>query len=76
MKAKQEEEEEEKKKQVEAAMKAAKGANPTLMNEVELAKKIKKLKKQLRSIDALKTKDKSTLNEAQQAKLLTETKLL
>jgi translation initiation factor 4G len=76
MKAKQDEEEEERKKQEEAALKAAKGADPTLMNEVELGKKIKKLKKQLRSIEALKIKDKSTLNEAQQSKLLTESSLL
>jgi len=55
--------------------KAAKLDDPTLMTTAEVTKRIKKLKKQLRSIDALKVKDSSTLNEAQLQKLGTEDQL-
>ena len=59
-----------------AAQEAArKEADPTLLSEEELKKKIKKLKKQLRAIDALKAKDPSSLNDAQRVKLEGESKI-
>ena len=73
LKAKQDEEEEARQKQAASNAKAAKLEDPSLMTDVELTKRIKKLKKQLRAIDALKLKDQ--LNEAQQQKLATEVDL-
>jgi translation initiation factor 2A len=51
---------------------AAKEADPSLLSPEERKKKVKKLKKQLRGIDALKAKDQSSLNDAQRAKLAGE----
>ncbi len=55
-----------------AAEKAAKEADPSLLSPEERKKKVKKLKKQLRAIDALKAKDQSSLNDAQIKKLAGE----
>ena len=72
IKAKQDEADAVLKVQRDAELKAAKLANPTMMDDKELAKRTKKLKKQLRAIDALKLKAKDGLNEAQLNKISTE----
>ena len=64
-----------KKKQEEEA-KLAKKNDPTLMENNELGKKIKKLKKKLKQIEKLKKKDQNTLIDAQRIKLSTEIELL
>jgi hypothetical protein len=73
LKLKQEAEEEAKRLKAEADQKAAKWNDPNLMTTPELNKSIKKLKKQLRAVDALKLKD--SLNDAQKKKLATENNL-
>ena len=75
MKVKQDEADAELKKLQDAKLKADKLENPSLMSDQELAKRIKKLKKQLRAIDALKLKPKDGLNEAQSNKMAPESTL-
>lgn len=55
-----------------AKEKAAKESDPSLMTADERKKKVKKYKKQLRAIEALKAKDPATLNDAQRVKLAGE----